>query len=586
MALILVRASFSLDRYWSSTKAICQRFAATEWLLALSAGTIIGVAFSYPMLLHLTSLGMFADWDFFMQMQLAARQAILRFHQLPLWNPYKCGGLPLLGNPQSHFISPWFILTLLFGPATGLHLEVVGHCIIAWTGTYVLGRTLRMKPLAAAGAACTFATSSWYNLHATEGHMIFLPIAYAPWVLAFTYIGLEPGRFIALIGAGAMVALTILEGSGYAPMLVCVTLVAVMLALSIGRLSIRPLWALAVVAIFAAGFSAIKALPALRLLSSVPRLTSSSYSNTWELIRVALFSHNQDRMRSSPNLWGFHESGAYLGLFAFPALVGLCKPRRAWPWLAAGIVLILLARGSIGSHSLWEYLHRLPIGSSMRLPSRFLIMLTLAVGVLAGIGFDAMLEWRWRGARWLVLGLIAAGLLDNFWVGGANLNYVFRSQQHPGAAQPIFRQYLLDGAKMNSYSLTLENKGIIKCYEYTDWRTKTVGADQKFYRGEQHMAGPGTVRLVSWSPNRLEFEVYSPTRSAVVVNQNYDPGWHLAQGQGSVLSLRGILAVAVPPGRQSIVLSYRGIAFDEGAIISLLSLLVAGALVWYQRRRL
>jgi hypothetical protein len=294
---------------------------------------------------------------------------------------------------------------------------------------------------------------------------------------------------------------------------------------------------------------------------------------------VALFSHNQDRMRPSPNFWGFHESGAYLGLFTFPALLSICKPRRAWPWVAAGIVIVLLTRGSIGPHSLWEYLHKLPIGSSMRLPSRFLIMLTLAVGVLAGIGLDAMLDWQWRGAKLLVLGLIAAGLIDNFWVGVANLNYVFANQQRPESRQPVFRQYQLEGAKMDSYSLTLENKGILKCYEYTDWPTNAVGADQPFYRGEQYMVGPGTVGLVMWSPNRLDYQVDTPARSTVVINQNYDPGWSLAQEQGSVISTGGLLAVSVPPGRQLIVLRYRGKAFDEGAVISLLTLLIGGAIL-------
>ncbi len=555
-----------------------------ERVLASVGALILAIIFCYPLVLNLATPAMFNDWDFSMQLQWTAYDSIVHFHQLPLWNPFKCGGMPLFGNPQSHFLTPWFILTLLFGPIIGLHLEVIIAFITAWLGTYVLGRILALRPLAAAGAACAFAASSWLNLHAAEGHMVFLPIAYTPWIIALAIMGSAPGKTAAAIAAGALLALTFFEGGGYPPVFIGLMLSVVMLAMCLTRLSLRPAWALIIVGVFAAGFAAIKVLPAYALISAAPRPTESAYSNTWTVIGTALFSRNQDHMRFSPNYWGFHESGAYLGLFTIPALIGLCRPRRALPWLAAIIVIVELARGDIGPNSLWVYLHQLPVGSSMRLPSRFLMMATLAVGVLAGLGFDAMLS-RWRILSAIAMALLAAALIDNFLVVTSNLHYALGNQVEPDPVQQTFRQYRLDGWAGNMYRVTRQNMGILHCYEYTDWTTSAASADEPGYRGEQYMKGAGSVRPLEWSPNVLRFEVDTPAPSALVINQNYDPSWRVTSGAGNVYSEGDLIGVRVPAGKTRITLRYVSIPAIVGAIISLFTMCVTVIVIRYDRAR-
>src|SRR4051812_11267839 len=48
-----------------------------------------------------------------------ARDAVLHHAQLPLWDPYHCGGLYALGNPQTRFASPTFLASLIFGARRG-----------------------------------------------------------------------------------------------------------------------------------------------------------------------------------------------------------------------------------------------------------------------------------------------------------------------------------------------------------------------------------------------------------------------------------------------------------------------------------
>ena len=316
-----------------------RRLLEHERVLVCVASMAFGAIFSYPLLRdrNLSKLSIFGDWDFSLQLVWVPYKTLVEFHQLPLWNPYKCGGMPMLGNPQSHFVTPWFLLSLLLGPVVGLHLEVPIHMAIAWSGTYVLARVQKMTPLAAAGAAVAYAGSSWFNLHACEGHVIFLALAYMPWCIALVWMGSEPRRLEYAVASGAALALSFLEGSPYIPVYVALMMALVMLPLAAMRGSLRPLLALASAGFFAIGIGAVKLLPAYFVLQAHPRATDAAESNSWYAIFVALFSFDQSRLRASPNLWGFHELGAFVGLFAVPAVIGLFSPRRAIPWMARSI---------------------------------------------------------------------------------------------------------------------------------------------------------------------------------------------------------------------------------------------------------
>ena len=82
------------------------------------------------------------DWDLFTELRWTPYLEVTEYHQVPLWDPYRCSGLPLLGYAESEFLTPWFILSLLFGPFVGADLEILIHLAIGFAGGYVLGRVL------------------------------------------------------------------------------------------------------------------------------------------------------------------------------------------------------------------------------------------------------------------------------------------------------------------------------------------------------------------------------------------------------------------------------------------------------------
>jgi hypothetical protein len=145
------------------------RFARNEFVMVPLGALAFALVFSWPVLGHLTTPGAMGDWDMLMGIKWASYETIVKFHQLPLWDPYKCGGLPMLGNPQSQIISPFFPLTLLYGPFLGTHLQMILSLGLAWSGGYVLARVIGISLLGAVAAATVFPASSWFYLtHARD----------------------------------------------------------------------------------------------------------------------------------------------------------------------------------------------------------------------------------------------------------------------------------------------------------------------------------------------------------------------------------------------------------------------------------
>jgi hypothetical protein len=560
------------------------KFTGAEAIATAIGSAAFALVFCYPLVRHLSTSGAFGDWDLNSAAEWAAYWSVHQYHRFPLWNPFECGGMPLLGDPQSHFFSPWFFLTLIFGPVVGLHLEVILYDAIAWAGGYVLGRVLGMRRISAICTGTVFAGSSWFFLRASEGQIVIMVFVYLPWIIAAGWTASERGKLRYAALCGGLIALSFFEGSPYPPLFEGLTLALVLVGRASVRLNARPLIALAVAAVFTAGFGAVKGLPAMKSMASHPRPADAGYGNSVDALGKALLSRNQDHDRPSLNNWGFWELGAYVGLFAVIAMAGLISPRRALPWILTAIILFHLARGWTGPNSVYVWLHSMPFFSSTRLPSRILIPFVLMVAVLAGIGIDAVCSRGSPAALAVCALLILVGGVDLILVGPPNLRYALMSVVDPGPPRIGFAQYHREPALVES-SVIRHHEGVVNCYTYTDWPTEAKGWNEPGYRGEQYLLGPGTVTLARWTPNRLEYLVDAPEPSLLVVNQNYDPSWRVISGSDQTLSWDELLAVRVPAGKSRIVLRYISIAAICGMIISMLTAFAAFVLVRLESRR-
>ena len=550
------------------------RALRSEAALVAAGAISFALVASYPLFGHWQDRTAAGDWDFALGLQWAAYRALGHFHQLPLWNPWKCGGMPLLANPQAHFLTPWFALTLLFGPFTGMHLEIPVHIAIMWAGGYVLARVAKISPLGALGTATAYGSSSWFYLKIAIGHLMAVGFCYLPWALAFAWLAADNGTVKYALGAAIAIALIFLEGGPYPVAFGVLALGIVQVVSAIQRRSLRPLTVAALTVAFGLGFAAVKLVPAAIVAMQHPRPTLETQVNTAEVLRIALFSTTQNVFSGSPNGWGSWEADAYIGLFALPALLGLVAWRRAMPWICLGAVMFWLARGDAGTLRLWPILHSMPIFSSLRLPSRFLMIFVLAVAVLAGFGFDFLGEEFGTAGKLAATAMLALASLNSMLVGPPALAAILNAPIQPGAAAPAFSQ--ISGRRDNSQIVpALENRGVVRCYEYTDWPTAVRASDEPGYRGEYYFLGPGSVRLARWTPNALSYAVDAPAPTVLVINQNYDPSWQLRSGNGEAVSHGGLLAVKLPSGRQEITLRYVSLPVIIGAVITAMTIFAA-----------
>ncbi len=563
----------------------------------------LGFLFSYPLLTALAvPSGLLMDWDFHLALSWVPYDTIVRFHQLPLWNPYKCGGIPELGNPQDRFLTPFTLVHLLAGPVAGLYLEVPLHFAAAWAGGYVLARILGLSRIAAIGVATVFPASSWYALHATAGHADLLSFALLPWVLVPALLAVERRRLSYAALSGAALALTFFDGSPYPTVYAILLMAAVMAAWSLNSRSTWPVLVFGLALAFGVGFMAVKLLPAIDFMRGHPRPIQNPDVNDYGLLGQILLSRNQDLMLWGPGetQWGFWESGAYVGLFIVPAIIGALVGSATAVWLFAGACMLLMWAGSLGPLSPWQIMHHLPVFSDMRVPSRAIIPFTLTLAVMAGFGLDWIKKTVPRFGTTIALILLATATVDCFLVVTPNYWYVVsmsESDVQPLPSDGFHQVFRVE--RFHELNYARGDAGAKYCHEFwAVWPTPVKGYEQSNYQGEQYLNGLGTVRLEKWTPNALEYDVDTPAPTDLVINQNYDKSWRLIRGNGQVfesgarvptwmwdLAVPGLLAVHVPAGHQQVELRYRPASLLAGGAISLTTFLVSVAFWFVDRRR-
>src|SRR5579863_4212245 len=245
-----------------------------------------------PHFSNLAKLPINNDSDMFDQLRWVPYYTLTHFHQWPFWNPYKCGGMSMLGNPESGIVTPFLLIYLVGGLLAGIFLEIYLHIAIAFAGGYVLGREMGLRPIACVVLAGMFPSSSWLPLHTAFGHLNFLPAAYFPWIIAMLLASCRLGQaFPAAIG-GFFCALTLTEGNY--TFLYSIMLIAILaMTLAVTTLRLRPLVMAAIIGAFALALCSLKLVPVHEMLSIHPREYGASWL-TYQGALISLFSRNQD----------------------------------------------------------------------------------------------------------------------------------------------------------------------------------------------------------------------------------------------------------------------------------------------------
>lgn len=580
-------------------------------LACLAALIVAALAVVYPVFGQWGLIGL-SDWDNQLFYHAVAVRTILEHGQVPLWNPYHCGGTPMLASPEVGFPSPPFLFALVWGEVVGVKLMVVFYAVAGMWGMYLLSRTLGFERASSLVPPAVFMASSWFTLRVTEGHAGFMQFALLPFVVAFYLRSMEARGPLALRPmalAAFFYAWMILSGGVYPFTATSIFLAAFALLLAAQRRGLRPVVNLAIIVVFTFLLSAVKSIPQYEFISRYPRATEASQYHSAGILKDALFKREQRVVSQAPEFyqgaaesagdyqrafwggerpWGWQEYGAYMGFItAVLFMAGLVFLRRLWVWYMLAFFALLLALGDYSPLNVWSVIRRLPVLGSLHGPSRVTVLFIFAASVIAGhvasrLEGAGFLKGRrnWGALASAVLAAVVFAELAT--VSAPVLKDAFVKPAYTIAPEKAFSHLVVVDPTATNYPYFLKNKGVINCYEsqHPATRASAYGDDKgnlnPGYRGEAYMAsGAGRADIVRFTPNVVEVDVSPAGEDYVVINQNWFTGWR-ADGAEAVDRF-GLVAAKVDPGKEKVVFRYSPRSFRTGAVISALSFVILGA---------
>lgn len=377
------------------------------------------------------------DADYIMQTVEAARKTMLEYGQLPWWNPWVSGGVPLFANPQFGLFSIPMICGLIFGSVLGFKIALVLYLILGFWGMYLLLTKSFKTPLLTAillGYVWTFGS---YFVHRAAGHYTFFTIEYFP-LLLYLYLQRRHIRH-GWLWFGLILGLMV-NAAAHNTTVMCLAVIGLFVLIELFKITvkfvknralvtsefnlfdIRMLALSAVVVIITAG---PRLLSSMDFIDQYPRNLASYPEETMGLVKAlfAIFGPIRQYI-DQPSIpsWSWMEASAYIGfatgIAALVCLAIFIKSRNLTKYVSGRISpLVLVILGAIfflfglgqflDDLSPYNLLRHLPVFSDMRVASRWLIWTSLMVILFIG-------AYRYARHRKLINSLLAISVIELF----------------------------------------------------------------------------------------------------------------------------------------------------------------------------
>ncbi len=569
-------------RLGEALRDVGRSLASAPVRLALFAALALWAA--WPLLQGAGARNAYRDAEVLHHYEEAARVTVLQHHQLPLWDPYYCGGLYGLGTPQSRFASPTFLLTLIFGTSRGEALTVFFMLVLGLEGTFRYLRSRGASAAAACFAAPIFALSGTFAVAPMRGWINFMGFLLLPWVLLGVRAVIREKSLGGAVLASASLAWIVGFGGTYAaPM--ATLLVGFELAEALSYPGFRRgagerIALVAATGLLAAGLALVRLWPVAETLAAAPRILGGNPAYKPMDLMMGLLR------RMSPASGDADLPGTFLvGIGCVPAVIlGLLRGRRATSLVVLGVLLLWVAAGYSMRPSLFGALRTLPIFSALRYPERYLTLFGLVAAALAAHGYDVTRSLG-KAAPRLRVGsyAVAFGLVANLPSLVGNMHDAANArllEPEPIAAPGEFKQ--ARGTRWGLAHYLPMQRGCLSCWDaYPVPQSRALRGD---LTAEEYLADPGagSVTRSRWSPNALSLHAEISRPTTLVVNQNHHPGF--SSNVGLVRSERGLLAVDLPPGIHDVELRFRPRSAVGGGLALLFASAVAVLLLVRSRR--
>lgn len=350
----------------------------------------------------------------------------LRQLSLPLWAPEINCGFPLFAEGQAGILYPFNLIAALLLPTyAALNYNVLFHFWLAGAGTYGLLRVMGCVRVAALVGGLSYCCSGYLVVRAMSPNYIDV-CAWMPVCLLLAELAVQRGNWTYLLGGSVVVGMQWLAGHPQA---------AFYSAGAGGLYALYRGWRQGwkFLAIAALGVPVLGiGLAAIQLMPTAELVRISSRGQGVSLEQFVNMSLPPERLITLllPNFFGNDATGSYWGqregffiqlcpyVGVLPLVLSMAALRRrrdqytCFFCALGGLALIL----SLGHYTeLFGLLYNFPGLKFFRIPTRFLLWLTLALAALAGLGLDQILkspQRRGSGIWWAcaALGAVALGM--------------------------------------------------------------------------------------------------------------------------------------------------------------------------------
>lgn len=572
---------------------------AARVLLPFSLALVASGTFWLAPFIHWEATG-FGDWQLFHMMWESARVSIVDFGELPFGNPHQCGGSSHWGNPQNQAFSPlWWLTGLPFGTTVGHKLYLVVHCALGLSGTFCFCRRfVGLSPIASVFAACVWSFCGTLVWDGAGGHATFLSFYFTPWLLYAWRRAHRDLRWCSVVAG--ILGLTMSEAATYPP-----PYFLILLAFDTGTGLLRGVpWQRLLRTGLISGFlallvSAFRLVPVLMTVLTYPRpkeaidhLTLVELFTSWTLREHPWLTPGH------PYVWA--EYGAFVGWTVVAlAAIGLllAARRRRYLDLSLGVILFAwYAMGATEDWFPWSLTHMLPVYSSLRVPSRFLVFATFYLALLGGLALDQLVRsgrllprWRLRVTVWRALPIVIV-LVAVTDIAVANVPVTDRwrgpvlPRSHETAVVDAEFHLVRPGNLFKEYASYPQRRlGTILCHEEVPWPVSPLLWLGDVPQVRLASGSHGLVLAARRTPQRFFATVDLEEPGTVHFNQNFGPEW--VANVGTVLNDRKLLALDLPAGRHEVKLWMRPPDLPWSACASALGVVLCFFTWFFGRRR-
>ncbi len=342
--------------------------------------------------------------------------------ELPWWSSQIGAGYPLLAEGEMGGLYPLNLaLHALFAPDVLVTISVVLHLLLAGLGSALLARVLGISRSGALFSALAYGLGGFMIAHA--GHLsVVSTTAWLPWLLALLHLAAQPTetreRVVHSLALGGVTALQFLAGHAQMSLLMFLPALAwaayLVLSVPDTTAGLKRLLLPALGVLLGTVLAAPQILPTLQLAGLSQRAggLDSAFFTSYSFHPLLTATFISPFLLGNPYPSGSIELMGYVGLVPLAlSWISLRRDRTPIRWLLLGLAIagLLLAFGRW--NPLYGWLERVPPFNLFRVPARYLLWTSIALALLAGIGFDrvktAAGQQRQRGA---LLGGLAVAL--------------------------------------------------------------------------------------------------------------------------------------------------------------------------------